>query len=616
MATRFRGRSGNVLGLIGLAAAVLLSAADAAPFPPADFAFGCATSAFQIEGATSADGRGRSIWDDFVSAGHIQDGSDGETVAQHYYRWAEDARLFRELGANTYSLTISWTRIFPTGTGTVNEPGLNFYVNLIRELRKNGLRVQATVYHWELPSALQAHGGWLNRSAVIEPFARYARTLFSELTKEGVSAWVTMNEPRTFCSGGYMWGDSPPLRCSDRSLCKEGDSLTEPYVCGHHALLAHAAAVKIWRREFAAQFPNVRIGIVLDGEFNEPLTNSAADAEAARRQLVFNIGWFANPIFLGDYPQEMRQTMGSDLPSFTSDEIADIKGSSDFYAWDYYTSSYAYDTLKGADCTKANGWYPSCSGSTVTARNGSLIGPATGHPFFFAYAPGLRKGLRYLRDTYSPPYFLVTENGYAGVNESSLPIEQRLKDAARIEFLRSHLQALREAVEIDNVDVRGFYAWSCYDNLEWKLGLSVRFGLVHVDFDNNSTRTFKDSAYFFCNTSRDLTGHTLACQQPGPLVTVTLPFSTTALGTPASTRTPPPTASTTAPSATTVLGTAASTRTPSPTASTTASTAFRSTAGASTSRPSTGSRSVPLPLLVTMIGTATLVYGFCIVNRP
>lgn len=486
---------------------------EAAKFPPDNFALGCATSAYQIEGATTVDGRGETIWDTFVASGAIEDGSNAEKVAQSYYRYAEDAKQLAAVGATTYSLTISWARIIPNGDGPVEQRGIDYYRRVVREMKANGLEVYATLYHWELPSALQENGGWLNRTAIIDPFTKYARTVFTALAGEGVSKWITMNEPRTFCMGGYSWGDSPPGRCSDRSLCAEGDSATEPYICGHNALLAHAAAVKVWRQEFAESHQNVEIGIVLDGEWVEPLTASAADAEAARRQRVFDIGWLANPIWLGDYPPEMKSSMGDTLPTFTAAEIADIKGSSDFFAWDYYTASYAYDTLKGATCDRTNKWWPSCSGSTLN-KNGVLIGPATGHPFFFSYPPGLRKGLKYLSDTYSPPSLIVTENGHAVVNESSLPPNQRLKDTTRILSLLAHIQAVREAVELDNVNVVGYFSWSLMDNFEWKLGNSVKFGLIYIDLENNSTRLWKDSAYSFCEMSRNITGHDLPCQPP------------------------------------------------------------------------------------------------------
>jgi beta-glucosidase len=508
------------------------SVALAAKFPPDNFALGFATSAYQIEGAVDVDGRGRTIWDDFIAAGNILDGSNAEQVANSYTRYPEDVRHIASLGANTYSITLSWARIIPLGDGPVEPRGLDYYRRVIRELKANNISVWCTLYHWELPSALQEKGGWLNRDAVVEPLAKYARVVFEALAQEGVSLFASMNEPRTFCFGGYTWGDSPPGRCSDRTKCKEGDGTTEPHICGHHALLAHAAIAKIWREEFAAAHPNTQFGIVLDGEWVEPLTNSAADIEAARRERVFIIGQFAHPIWIGDYPPEMKASMGSKLPTFTAEEIASIKGSSDFFAWDYYTATYAYDTLKGATCNTSTPWWPSCSGSTLTGTDGKLIGPVTGHPFFYTYPEGLRKGLKYLSDTYNPPSLIITENGHAVLNESTLPASEKLKDPTRIDSMLRHISALRESVELDDVNVVGYFAWSLLDNFEWKYGTTIRFGVVHVDFENNATRSWKDSAYAYCEVAKEILGKELACLPPradGEVETTSVMRTTTAV---------------------------------------------------------------------------------------
>lgn len=264
------------------------------PFPPKNFLFGCATSAYQIEGAWNEDGKGLSIWDTFVEIpGTIADNTTGRVTCDHYHRYKEDVQLFKKLGVNHYSFTISWTRILPDGTGTVNPKGIEFYNNLVDELIKNGITPIATLYHWDLPQKLQdKYGGWLS-DEVVRDFAAYSRVVFGALS-DRVHTWVTMNEPATFCFEGtfciftlllflfifinrklnilshnylgYRFGGSPPNRCSDRSICKEGDSATEPWICGHHALNAHAAAVNIYRTEFAPKYPG-QIAIILDSEY-------------------------------------------------------------------------------------------------------------------------------------------------------------------------------------------------------------------------------------------------------------------------------------------------------------------------------------------------------------
>lgn len=505
-------RTASALSLLGALLLLLASLAVAQrTWPPSGFHFGAAASAYQIEGATKADGRGDTIWDDWAAAGHIEDGSSGETVADHYYRFEEDAILLKSLGLSHYSLTVSWARVLPNGTLPVNEKGIQFYVNLVRALKKQGLGVYATLYHWELPSALQAKGGWLERDAVLPAFDEYARAVFTALAPEGVDRWFSMNEPRSFCFSGYTWGVGPPGRCKDRATCKEGND-TEVYICSHNALLAHARAGQIWRDEFASKYPKTTYGIVLDGEWVEPLTGSTKDIAAARRQRVFEFGHYAHPIFKGGYPPEVIASI-PELPQFTASELALVKGSADIIGLDYYTAVYASELLKANEsCTRKNPWWPTCVALSLQ-RNGKLIGEPTGMPVFYPYPDGLRKMLSWIWEEYSPPELLVTETGYAGINESAKAMPAILDDPERISYFAAHLNATRQAY-MSGVNVTGFFAWSFIDNLEWNLGTSVRFGLVHVDFGTKK-RTWKKSAGWYCQQARELVGYNGTCVDPG-----------------------------------------------------------------------------------------------------
>jgi beta-glucosidase len=278
------------------------------------------------------DGKGTSIWDTWAHVpGHILDGQTGDVAVDHYNRYEEDIDLIADMNMDSYRFSISWTRIFPNGTGPhVNPEGVAHYNRVIDALVSRGLKPFVTLFHWDLPETLQdSYGGWLSDQSVID-FAAYAEACFAAFG-DRVKHWVTFNEPGQFTHGYGGSDKAPPGRNSNPS--------TEPYIAAHHILLAHAAAVDVYRRLFKAEQKG-EIGITVDCEWGEPLTNSTADIEAAHRRVVFQIGWFVDPLYFGDYPAVMRELVGSRLPQFSPNQVSLIKGSLDFVGLNHYTSRW------------------------------------------------------------------------------------------------------------------------------------------------------------------------------------------------------------------------------------------------------------------------------------
>ncbi|KXS96639.1 hypothetical protein AC578_6908 [Pseudocercospora eumusae] len=301
---------------------------------PKDFLWGYATASYQIEGGAHEDGRGDSIWDVFCrQPGKIADGSNGDVACDSYHRYKEDVALLKQLGAKAYRFSISWSRVIPQGgrNDPINEAGLRYYKDLVEELVANGIEPMVTLFHWDLPQALyDRYGGFLNKHEYVLDFVSYARLMFKTLG-EKVKFWITYNEP--WCSAilGYSTGYFAPGRTSDRSISSVGDSSTEPWQVGHNILIAHGAAAKAYREEFKPTQSGM-IGITLNGDWVEPWDPAdSADVEACERKLEFSIGWFAGPVYHGDYPASMREQLGVRLPEFTAEEKTLVQGSNDFY---------------------------------------------------------------------------------------------------------------------------------------------------------------------------------------------------------------------------------------------------------------------------------------------
>jgi len=431
---------------------------------PKPFLWGAATAAYQIEGAATDDGRGPSIWDEFLrTPGNSQNGDTGDVACDHYHRFEQDLDLMRGLNLRAYRFSVSWSRVLPSGRGTVNSRGLDFYDRLVDGLLQRGIQPFVTLYHWDLPAALQHRlGGWVHAD-VPRYFADYAALMFDRLG-DRVKFWLTLNEPWCSVDGGYFHGvHAPGVR--DRA---------QGYRAGHNLMRAHAYAVQRYR----AARGDGQIAFALNMAYSRPATDLPADRAAAERAMIGFGGWFGDPAYFGDYPAEMRRRLGSLLPEFTSEDSALLRGSMDFLALNYYTS----DVMRHAP---GAGLMDAEAVPQLERHHTAMGWPAVPESF--------RDLLFWLSRRYAGLPIYITENG-AGYEESAGP-DGFVDDQNRITYLREHLTALHDAIS-GGVDVRGYLAWSLMDNLEWSCGFAKRFGLIRCDFET-LRRTIKASGHWY-----------------------------------------------------------------------------------------------------------------------
>ncbi|MFY9150579.1 MAG: GH1 family beta-glucosidase [Prolixibacteraceae bacterium] len=444
-----------------------------------NFVWGTSTSSYQIEGAAFTDGKGPSIWDAFVKIpGKTSNGEHADISCDFYHRYREDIAMMAEMGIKAFRFSFSWPRILPSGTGKVNEKGILFYSDMIDCLLENGIEPYATLYHWDLPLELQlAHDGWLNPEIAVY-FAEYAEICFKHFG-DRVKNWITINEPWVVAILGYGQGVFAPGRVST----------TEPYLAAHNELRAHALAVKIYRENYQAEQKG-KIGISLNCDWREPLTNKQEDKDAAERALHFFAGWFADPIWFGDYPEIMRQRIGHKLPRFTPEEKAMLTGSSDFFGLNHYTTMFA---ANATDSDAEKSVYGNGGISEDQDVDLSVDPEWKTTSMNWAVVPwGFRKLLEWIDKRYGHPEIIITENGMSNTDPV---IDGKVNDSPRIEFIRSYLEACHEAIG-NGVNVGGYFAWSLLDNFEWALGYEKQFGLVHVNMETLK-RTPKASAIWF-----------------------------------------------------------------------------------------------------------------------
>lgn len=430
---------------------------------PKDFHWGAATAAYQIEGAHQEDGRGLSIWDTFShTPGKVLQADNGDTACDSYHRFAEDIQLMKELGIDTYRFSISWPRIYPEGSGEINAKGLAYYHRFVDELLANGIEPFCTLYHWDLPQALQDIGGWDNR-VTIDAFEAYAVTMFREFRGK-INKWITFNEP--WCSSflsNYYGHHAPGYK--DLQLSAN---------VAHHVLVAHGRAVLAYRKLGLGG----EIGIAPNMTWAVPYRRTQEDKDACLRATAWSLDWFLDPIVFGCYPEMLLHQFakfGVQIPVQPGDmEI--IRQPIDLIGINYYSASVnRYNPHAGFLESEECGM-----GLEVTD-----IG--------WALAPtGFYESLHYLHDKYPGIPVYITENG-ACYNDG---VENgRVRDTRRIAYIKQHLIQLCRAIE-DGIPVKGYMAWSLLDNFEWAEGYSKRFGLVHVDF-KTMRRTKKDSFYAY-----------------------------------------------------------------------------------------------------------------------
>ncbi len=432
---------------------------------PDGFLWGVATSAYQIEGAVAADGRGQSIWDTFShEPGRIENGDTGDVAADHYHRLEADLDLMAELEIRAYRFSIAWPRVQPNGTGAFNAKGLDFYRRLLEGLARRGIEPMVTLYHWDLPQALDDEGGWLARDTAVR-FAEYAAGMVEELG-DLARMWITLNEP--WCSAflGYYEGRFAPGH----------RDYVEAYTAVHHLLLAHGLGLSAIR----AAAPDLKVGLTCNHPDVVPASDD--DVEAARAADMEENRLFLDPVFRGVYP--------ADAPALLRDErlvrVGDLEAISapiDFYGVNYYIR----EPVESDPNEPNRGWRRVAAGGVLTSKGDGIAPEGLTEVLLRVgrdYAPGLPL---YITENGAPFNDVVDGNGQVG-------------DPQRVGYLAEHLRATRAAMDA-GADVRGYFVWSLLDNFEWDSGYSVRFGLVYIDYET-LVRIPKSSAYWYRDVIR------------------------------------------------------------------------------------------------------------------
>lgn len=441
---------------------------------PANFKFGAATSAYQVEGAVAEDGRGASIWDPFLAdPAKPHSGDTGEIACDHYHRFREDVALMAALGLDAYRFSIAWPRIFPDGRGAVNEKGLDFYSRLVDELLRHGIEPFATLYHWDLPLALQKDfGGWLSRRT-LSHFAEYSEVVVKRLG-DRVKNWSTFNEPEVIIAGYVGPGMAPGLNRPDVA-----------FHVGHNLLVAHGLAAQAIR----AARSDAKVGIVLNFNIIDPADRSEEAIKAARNAYVRAYSWYLDALTEGTYPECVMKGLATvpRVPGVNPrprgkswikhGDMKLIKQALDFLGINYYTRF----VVDGA------------------GRHVEIPGIERSQMGWQLYPFGLARLMDDLHRNYKLPPVYITENGLSVDDRVE---REKVKDRKRAKFIIDHLDALGTAVATTGVDVRGYFVWSLMDNLEWPLGFAKTFGIVHIDRKNNLKRTVKESGWHYARTIR------------------------------------------------------------------------------------------------------------------
>lgn len=423
------------------------------------FTWGVATSSYQIEGAATAGGRGPSIWDTFSRVpGAVINGDSGDVACDHYHRYNEDLDLIKWLGVNAYRFSIAWPRIFPQGAGSPNQAGIDFYDRLIDGALERGITPWPTLYHWDLPQALEDKGGW-NSRATSERFAEYAH-LMAEKFGDRVKNWTTLNEP--FCSAwlGYLYGVmAPGIK-----------DLQTAINASHHLLLGHGLATQAIRSVAS----DLRVGIVLNLTPAIPLNEN--DELAAKYADGFDNRWYADPIFKGSYPQDIVEGFGKEVPIHAGD-MQSISAPLDFLGINFYTRQ----TVTLDESAKPLPYRPVMVDGVERTAMGWEVHPES-----------LTNIIMRVHRDYAPKEIYITENGSAW--DDSV-INDKVDDPHRVSYLERHLDAML-AAKAQGAPVNGYFAWSLMDNFEWAYGYSKRFGIVYVEYETQK-RIPKSSAYYY-----------------------------------------------------------------------------------------------------------------------
>ncbi|HBG28537.1 MAG: beta-glucosidase [Planctomycetes bacterium GWF2_41_51] len=437
-----------------------------------DFKWGVATAAYQIEGAPNEDGKGLSIWDmKCKRPGVIFENQVGDIACDHYHKYKEDIKIMHDLGIRNYRMSISWTRILPKGTGSVNQKGLQFYNNLIDELLKNNIEPFVTIFHWDYPQSLFEKGGWLN-SESSNWFADYTKILMDSFSDK-VKSWITLNEPQCFIHWGHNSTEHAPgikLACP------------EVLLAAHNVLLSHGKAVQTIR-SYSKQ--PATIGYAPVGELSVPFDEQRdKDIEVAKKETFsvkplncYNSSWWIDPVIFGKYPQEGLDAYGFAVPNFNDNDMKIISQPIDYLGLNIYFAKQVSmdDTGKTIEIPREPGHWFTPMGWPTEPKS-------------------LYWGPKFFQQRYNKP-IMITENGTAIIDCVSQ--DKKIHDPQRVEYLRRYLTQLKKAAN-EGIDVRGYFLWSLMDNFEWAYGFSKRFGIVYTDFTTQQ-RIIKDSGYWYKN---------------------------------------------------------------------------------------------------------------------
>ncbi|WP_425508049.1 GH1 family beta-glucosidase [Streptomyces bathyalis] len=434
---------------------------------PADFLWGVATASYQIEGAAAEDGREPSIWDTFSRVpGAVANGDTGDVACDHYHRWREDIALMKQLGVDAYRFSIAWPRVVPGGSGRTNEAGLAFYDRLTDALLEEGITPFPTLYHWDLPQALQDRGGWPVRETA-EHFASYASKV-AERLGDRVKNWATLNEPLCSAWIGHLEGAMAPGLTDIEAAVR----------ASYHLHLGHGLAVQAIR----AAVPDAQVGIVNNLTHCEPASDKEADVAAAVRADGHTNRWWMDPLHGRGYPQDMLELYGVELPEQQGD-LRTIAEPLDWLGLNYYFRNLVADDPGGA---------------LPRARQVVPAGARRTHMDWEVHPSGLTKTLLRMTDDYGARRLYVTENGSA--YPDVVGPDGQVDDPERVRYLDEHLAACVDAVD-EGVPLVGYFAWSLMDNFEWAYGYDKRFGLVHVDYPTQR-RTIKSSGHHYADIVR------------------------------------------------------------------------------------------------------------------
>jgi len=439
---------------------------------PEGFLWSTATAAYQIEGAWNEDGKGESIWDRFAhTPGKIKNGDTGDVACDHYHRFREDVALMAKMNLNAYRFSIGWSRVLPEGTGTPSEKGIAFYSELVDALLEKGIRPLVTLYHWDIPQALEDRGGLQNRDAP-HWFADYAR-LMAERLGDRVKDWITLNEP-VYCYSGYIQGNiAPGIR--DRAA---------GMAVAHTNNRAHGLAKRALK---AAGGEGTRVSAALNMSDLAPATDSPEDVAACERVRAKKILLFLDPMMKGEYTQPILDTLPELEPHIKPGDEKDFDAPMDFLGLNYYHHVKIGDA-PAKPAGLADGVAPAYD---QDAKKGEAAETRSD-------PEGLYRILTWLHRDYGQPEIIVTENGTSRPEDAVA--DGRVEDTPRIDFYRNHLAAAHRAIR-EGVNLTGYCAWSLMDNFEWSHGYEMRFGLTHVDFDTQ-TRTIKDSGHWYAECAR------------------------------------------------------------------------------------------------------------------